>query len=137
MKTKKSNVFVLDTYALLVFLNKERSFTLVKDILIRAQHGEITLLLSLVSWGELYYILIREVGEAKADEYMAKIDQLPIAIVPVDKTLVQDAARIKANGGLSYADCFVVATAMDRSATIVTGDKEFAKFERKVKIRWL
>ena len=37
---------------------------------------------------------------------------------------VKEAARIKAKGGLSYADAFVLALAVEIGAPLVTGDPE-------------
>jgi predicted nucleic acid-binding protein len=50
---------------------------------------------------------------------------------------VLDAAHIKANHALSYADAFAVAAAIRESATILTGDPEFETVESLVKIEWL
>ncbi len=38
---------------------------------------------------------------------------------------------------ISYADAFVVATALNKGATIVTGDPEFKNVEYMVPIHWI
>ena len=46
---------VLDAYALLVYLQKEKGYEIVNDILIKALDGR-RCLLSAINWGEIYYI---------------------------------------------------------------------------------
>jgi predicted nucleic acid-binding protein len=45
-------------------------------------------------------------------------------IVDPDWQLVSDAAAIKASGGLSFAECFALATARRHEAPLWTGDPE-------------
>jgi predicted nucleic acid-binding protein len=45
-------------------------------------------------------------------------------VVEPDWSLVMAAATIKANGGLSYADAFCIATALHLNAPLWTGDPE-------------
>jgi ribonuclease VapC len=49
---------------------------------------------------------------------------------------VLDAARLKSEHAISYADCFAAATAIKEGASIVTGDPEFKKVENKAPIIW-
>jgi ribonuclease VapC len=48
-----------------------------------------------------------------------------------------EAARIKADHPISFADCFAVATAKRESASILTGDPEFKRVETLVSVEWL
>jgi ribonuclease VapC len=58
-------------------------------------------------------------------------------IVLPDRELIWKAAEIKAEYAISYADCFAVATAIRHNATILTGDPEFKKTEKLVKVKWV
>ena len=51
--------------------------------------------------------------------------------------LICKASEIKAEIPIAYADCFAIATALFKKATIVTGDPEFAKANHLVDIEWL
>ena len=62
---------------------------------------------------------------------------LPLLLVQNDFQSLIDAARIKAEYPLSFADCFSVATARREHAIIFTGDPEFKKIEHLAKIEWL
>lgn len=68
---------------------------------------------------------------------LAAVDQLPITLTEVDRTLALEAAHVTAQQRISYADAFVVALARRLDAVAVTGDPEFAQVERLVAVRWL
>lgn len=95
------------------------------------------LLLSVVNWGEVFYIVYREYSPSKAQEVTGAIDTLPIDIVPVDLELTRQAAIFKATHKMSYADCFAAALAKLRRAELIAGDKEFRQLEHEIKINWI
>jgi predicted nucleic acid-binding protein len=76
-----------------------------------------------INLGEVLYRQIRAVGESSAQKGIAALRQDMEAIDP-DWDLVTAAAKIKARGGLSYADAFCVATAERLDAPLWTGDPE-------------
>ncbi len=57
--------------------------------------------------------------------------------VDADIELTRIAARFKAKGGISYADCFAAALAKHNKATLLTGDHEFEQLEKEIEIVWL
>ncbi|MBI5483675.1 MAG: DUF4411 family protein [Deltaproteobacteria bacterium] len=65
------------------------------------------------------------------------INRLGIRILPATNDCVFRAAELKARFAMSYADTFVVASAMEHNATVVTGDTEFRQVESLVKILWI
>lgn len=129
--------YVLDSFALLVFLQKEPGSSRVNDILEKARKKQATVLFSEVNLGEVYYILIRSLGLRDAKVALAHILALPMTVVPVERKDVLTAAEYKARGAISYADCFVVALGKTMHATVVTGDLEFAAFEKDVEVMWI
>jgi ribonuclease VapC len=129
---------LLDSFALLAYLNKETGFGKVRDILAKAQKSGIHVLMNEINVGETYYILYRKRGQEKAEYFLDTIlAGLPIDMVPNDLEHVIDAARIKAEFRLSFCDCLDVATAHRENAVIITGDPEFKKIEHLVEIEWL
>ena len=133
----ESASFVLDSFALLAYLQDEPVASRIERLLENSGKGKCRLLLSMINLGELLYITERRGGVAKAQDALALIRQLPIEIVPADEQTVFAAAHIKANHAISYADSFVVATAIQESAIIITGDPEFQSVETLVKVEWL
>lgn len=96
-----------------------------------------TVCMCIINLGEVIYIIEREQGLSKAHEVLAAIQKLPIEIVPVDNQTVLDAAHIKANHAMSYADAFAVTCAQRMGAILLTGDKEFEFVEQLIHIEWL
>ncbi|MCJ7813656.1 type II toxin-antitoxin system VapC family toxin [bacterium] len=128
---------VLDSYALLAFFEKEPGFEKVESALIEANEKDLNLLMTAVNFGEVYYIVLREYGQRKADEIEKIIQTLPIDMIDVDKNLAKEAARLKALKKISYADCFAAALAKMNKAELITGDKEFREVEDEIKILWI
>ncbi len=119
MNTKK---FVLDSYAILALVGDEPGAQVVADIILDETAEPC---LSVVSLGEVYYLIIRRQGEAAAEEIIRGVRQEEgLIIAEVNWPRVKNAARIKAGGGLAYADAFVLGLAQELGASLVTGDPE-------------
>ena len=131
MKIKK----VFDSFALLAYLNQEEGYGTVKNFLL----AENTLVLTNeINLGEVYYLLARGRGTDQAEYFLNTIlPSLPLHRAGNTFRDVIEAAKIKGQYALSYADCFAVATAIKEKATVVTGDPEFRKVEGLVGIDWL
>jgi predicted nucleic acid-binding protein len=131
--------FVLDSYAVLAFLEDSEGQEQVRNLLQEAAAGRCQLFLSVVNLGEVLYITERERGLPKAHVALARIDELPIQVVDADRANTLAAAHIKAQWHIAYADCFAVALAKRKDAAIVTGDQEFKRLEAAsvVPIVWL
>ena len=131
MSGEKSK-YVLDSFAILAYLTEEEGADVVEDLLNKAKNGEVRLYLNYVNLGEVYYITIREKDVNDANESIALVKRLPIEFVQVDERIALIAGRVKATYSVSYADAFVVATAIMKEATIVTGDPEFKSIDMQV-----
>lgn len=133
----KAAVRVLDSYSLLAYIEGEAGAETMIEIFRVARDSGRSLFLSVVNWGEVYYITMREAGHERADEVAHLISTLPIQIVPADLDLTRQAAELKSKHRMSYADCFAAALAKQRKAELVTGDRDFRQVEGEVKILWL
>ena len=128
--------FVLDSHALLAYFEGETGGAVVRELIRGAEQRRARLYLSLINWGEVFYIVRREKGEVAAHEVIARIDILPITLRSVDRQLVQAAASLKAAHPIAYADAFAAATANMLKVPVVTGDPEFRSLEPETKILW-
>jgi len=130
---------VLDSFALIAYFEGENGQELVTGLFERAIKGGCELFLSVVNLGEIAYIVERERGLPKAQETLARIDELPISISEVDRNLALSAAHLKANYSIAYADCFAAALAQSKDAALVTGDPDFknAGVDALIPIVWL
>jgi uncharacterized protein len=129
---------LLDSYALLTYLNREESFQKVQEALYEAQISGRPLLMNEINVGETYYILYRKRDREKADFFLDTVlVSLPIRVLPNSFEDVVSSARLKAQYPLSFADCFAASTARRENAIIMTGDPEFENLEHMVEIEWL
>ena len=130
---------VLDSWALLAFFADEPAADEVEKLLQQAAEEKHRLLLSIVNWGEIFYITMREVSQVAAEQTVQEIAALPIDLIGVsdDLLLTKQAALFKATHKMSSADCFAAALAKQKNAELVTGDPEFKALEKDIKILWL
>jgi predicted nucleic acid-binding protein len=129
--------FVLDSFALLAYLQDEPAAPRIETLLENAKKEKRRLMISVINLGEILYITERRGGVSKAQNALALIQQLPIEVLPADEKAVFSAAHIKANYAISYADSFVVAAAVERDAIILTNDPEFESTKLIVRVEWL
>ena len=126
--------FVLDTFAMLAYLQGESNGARVREIF---QSGRQNVYMSLINVGEVLYITERKQGIRKAQEALASIRQLLIELLPSDEQTIFAAAHIKANYTVSYADAFAIVAAQTVGGTLLTGDPEFGAVEELEPIEWL
>jgi predicted nucleic acid-binding protein len=134
---RKSKALVLDSWAALAYLGGEASSQAIADLIASAHEDRIPMYMSTVNAGEVWYILAREISDARADEAVADLTGLGVELIDADWPLTRTAAAFKARHKMSYADCFAAALAKDRKSELVTGDKEFKQVDGEVGIRWL
>ena len=133
----KKPSYIVDSYALMAYLGDEAGAEQVKALLRQAQGDEAVIYLSLINLGEVAYIIERRYGSERLQEVLARLAQLPITITEVSHERVLAAAHVKAHHAVSYANAFAIALAQEKDAPVVTGDPEFKKVERLVKVVWV
>jgi predicted nucleic acid-binding protein len=120
--------YVLDANALTGFFEDRRSIgQKVRHMLGEALRHDEPLLMSAVNWGEVFYIAWRRHGETVARDVEAKLQELPIAVIAVDRERASRSGALKEKHGLGYADAFAAELAIERGAWLVTADPEFSK----------
>ncbi|HAW50112.1 TPA: PIN domain nuclease [bacterium] len=129
--------YVLDSWAVIAYFNKEPEGNKVRDKLLEAREGKIKIYMHLINLFEVYYILCRKVGEDKAKRLIGWFKRCPVSFIGLEDDILFSAGRIKARFPISYADSFAVATAIEYKCKILTSDPEFKKTEELVKVEWL
>jgi ribonuclease VapC len=135
-----SDLFVLDSWAVLAWLGAERpAVGVVRGLLEKAEAGDIDVSMSIMNAGEVYYLVGRRAGPEVASKVKAQLAAGPVRLVSVDDELVWAAAELKATYTLAYADAFAAALARRSSALLVTGDPEFKPLQKTagLEVRWL
>jgi predicted nucleic acid-binding protein len=132
--------FVLDSYALIGYLEDEPFAGRIQKYLKKAKKTEISLYLHAIHLGEVYYITLREQGQNAADLAYARIKAFPLTFIDtIDEELLLKAASLKAAYPISYADSFAAALAKIHNCALLTGDPELKVLEKDkiISIVWL
>jgi len=110
---------VLDSWAVLRYLEDEGPAAIAVADLLDSDRP----LMSWINLGEVHYVLRRAHGEDDAAQTVRDLREVIDARLP-DERIVLDAARIKADQPMSYADAFAAALAVSQGAELWTGDPE-------------
>ncbi len=136
MNGKTKPRYVLDSYAILAWLQGEAGGAIVVDLFERARHGDTLLSMCVVNLGEVLYIIEREESVQAAQIALATIDGLPVRQVNASREVTLQAAHYKAAYRMSCADCFALALARQLGAALVTGDPEL-RAQDEVELLWI
>lgn len=128
---------LFDSFALLRFLQKEKGGDKVYALLKMAAEKQTPCLLNVINFGEVLYATQHRFGPQARMQVFVAVQQMDISILPCPDSLVYRAAELKAGYPMSYADTFALASAIEHSACLVTGDPEFRQVEHLVKIEWV
>lgn len=136
----KPKVKVLDAWALLSWLKDQRpAADRVEALWPDAEQHRIQLLVSIINLGEVFYMSAKALGLAQAEVILDELQALPLEVRPAPNGLVLEAARLKGQYPISYADAFAVALAQKEGAPIVTGDPELRALAARgvVAVEWI
>lgn len=128
---------LLDSFALIKYLRAEAGAERIRRWFTDAVQQGVPLLVCELNLGELFYVIAKKNGLAKAEEILTVLPTLPLTVLPVTWDLLLHAARLKAQYALSYADCVAVACAVAHHAILATGDPEFKAVQHLVTIEWI
>jgi PIN domain nuclease of toxin-antitoxin system len=128
---------VLDSFAVLAFLFKERGHEKIVGVLEAAAKADEWALIAAPNWAEVRYIIERKVGAEQWDALRSTVLALPLQVVPVDQSLAESAGALKSSKKMSLADCFAAALAKQRRVPVYTGDPEFKAVKDDVTVVWL
>lgn len=108
----------LDSWAVLRLLEgQEPAASIVQQALDEQQAP----VMSWINLGEVYYVVRRDQGADEADQVVRDLRPRLGLDLPSEERVLE-AARIKADHPLAYADAFAAATAIAFDATLLTGD---------------
>lgn len=110
---------VLDSWAILRYLEAaEPAAGAVAELLAEQR--------PVVSWmnlGEVFYVVRRVHGDDEAGTTVRDLREVIAPELPSERRVIE-AARLKADHPMAYADAFAAATAIAHQATLWTGDPE-------------
>ena len=132
MKTR-----VLDSWAILEWINaRQPAGKMVADMLAQADAGRLRLLMSAINAGEVHYFLRKHHSVTLAEDWRALSRTLPVTMEVPNMADIWDAAALKGQFPISYADAFAAALAQKYECPLITGDREFRSVTH-LQLHWI
>jgi predicted nucleic acid-binding protein len=130
--------YVLDSSALLRYLDDEAGAARVAEIIKSHLAGRCTAIIAAPHWGEVAGISCKVHGRDAMELVLARLSAFGFAVVPADADRAVRAALIKLKRRLPYVDAFGVELAAESGDRVfVTADFDFKPANRDVKIEFL
>ncbi len=121
MKTR-----VLDTWPILEWMNRRQPATdAVERLFDDSLAGTARVFMSAINAGEVYYFLRKKHSERIAESWRESSRTLPVTIEVPTMDEIWDAALLKGQYPMAYADAFAAALAHKYRCPLITGDPEF------------
>ena len=132
------DVFVLDSSAIIRYIDKEAGEDRVRAILqaVAANHADVCI--PAVQWGEIAGNLRKRFGASAQQRILERLVQLELEIVPASAERAVRAAELRVDRNIAYADAFALDLAMDSADhVLVTADYDFKAVNDLVRVEFL
>ncbi|HET9088476.1 MAG TPA: PIN domain-containing protein [Acidobacteriaceae bacterium] len=106
----------------------------VRALFEQAERQQARLSMSVINMGEVLYILLKYLGEERALAHIQAL-QHAVTMIEADANRTIEAATLKHQYKLGYADSFAAALAIASKATLVSADPSFEKIGKP--LRWM
>ena len=131
-------IFVLDSSAVLRFVDKEAGWNRIATILAAQMDQTAEVEISAVQWGEIAGAVRKKLGVAGQNRALGLLAQFQLRIISATAERAVRAAEIKSDRKLPYADAFALELAMDLpDRVLVTADYDFKKVDDLAQIEFL
>jgi len=130
--------FVLDTSAIIRYLDREAGWPRVHLVLDECSAGRCDVLVSAVNWGELATKLFRDQTPQAQAATLESLLALRVEVVPATAERAVRSGQIKARLHVPYADAFGIELAYDSpNHTLITADFDAKPAAHEVNIEFL
>lgn len=130
-ETKK--IYILDTSAILTYIEDEDGSDYVENLLIDAEKGIVDIYVSFMSLTEVFYITLREKDESLAGDRIKLMQSLAVKIQESDEMVNINAGKLKARHSISLADAYIAALCQIHNGILVHKDPEYEKLASEIK----
>jgi len=120
-KTKATDSYLFDTFALLTLWNDEEGAESVQYLL----RSGVRIYVSFMSCMEGRYRIWKNAGKAESQEFAKYLDLLKLKRIDITGSIFDKAIEIKATNSLSVCDSWIAATAIEMDAVLVHKDPHF------------
>jgi predicted nucleic acid-binding protein len=104
----------------------------VRDLFEQAERNHARLFMSVINLGEVLYVLLKQLGEQRAFQYIQAL-QPAVTLIDADANRTTAAATLKHQYKIGYADSFAASLAIAPKATLVSADPSFEKIGKSLK----
>jgi predicted nucleic acid-binding protein len=130
--------YVLDTSAVVRYLQGHSSGERVRDLLLARHDGHCRIVISAVQWGEMAYTAARIYGEGTVPGVLSELTSFGIEVIAASGERAEKAGLLKASLKIPYADAFCVQLAGDSpDHVLVTADFDMKPAAHLVNIEFL
>ncbi len=130
--------YVLDSSAVLRYLDNEPGALRVAEILKAHLAGHCVAAISAVHWGEIAGISCKVHGHAAMELVLSRLEAFGVSIIAADAQRAVRSSLIKLKKNLPYVDAFGIELAETLADSVfVTADFDFKAVGRDVKIEFL
>ncbi|WP_406678044.1 type II toxin-antitoxin system VapC family toxin [Moorella sp. ACPs] len=119
-------VKIFDAYAVLCWMQEEPGSSYIEHLLEQAEKEVIKIQISAINIGEIFYRLVKSGHSKEAASFLMDVKKkiFPWRVIPASNTRIWEAAKLKGEYRISYADAFALALARETGGAIVTRDPE-------------
>ena len=130
--------YVLDSSAILRYLDNEAGAERVAEIIKSHLAGRCAAMISAFHWGEIAGITFKAHGNAAMELVISRLSAFGLEVVAADADRAVRSSLIKLKRQIPYVDAFGVELAAEgRDRVFVTADFDFKAASREVKIEFL
>jgi predicted nucleic acid-binding protein len=130
--------YVLDSSAILRYLDDEAGAARVAEIIKSHLAGKCEAIISALHWGEVAGVTRKAHGSAAMELVLSRLSAFGLQIVAADADRAVRASLIKLKRDIPYVDAFGIELAADsRHRVFVTADFDFKPASRDVTIEFL
>lgn len=126
--------YVLDANAVLRYfaVSAGEGGDKVRGLFEQAEQNQARLAMSVINLGEVLYIMLKRLEESRAMHYIQAL-QHAVTLIDADAHRTIQAATLKHQYKLGYADSFAASLAIELRATLVSADPVFEKLGKSLK----
>jgi predicted nucleic acid-binding protein len=104
----------------------------VRGLFEQAERNQARLSMSVINLGEVFYILLKRIGEQRALHYIQALRHA-VTTVDADVNRTIEAAALKHRCKIGYADSFAASLALESRAMLVSADPAFENVGKNLK----
>jgi predicted nucleic acid-binding protein len=131
-------IFVLDSSAVLRYIDNEAGGDRVKEILKNCVRRQAAMRISALQWGEVAGHLRKRLGNSEGKRALDSLLPFELEVIPATGERAVRAAELRSDRRISYVDAFAVELATNSSDhVLVTADYDFNAVDDLVRVEFL